>query len=44
MAGLLVGVLLGLGLFCIWWSFWPREQAMSPPHPRPGCACDSRTT
>ena len=22
---LLPGVLLGAGLFCVWWSFWPRE-------------------
>ncbi len=25
MAGIGVGALLGAGLFCIWWSFWPRE-------------------
>jgi tight adherence protein B len=24
MAGVLVGLLLGGGLFCVWWSFWPR--------------------
>lgn len=28
MSGAVVGLLLGLGLACIWWSFWPRpEQA-----------------
>jgi tight adherence protein B len=26
MAGVLIGLLLGGGLFCVWWSFWP-----SPP-------------
>ncbi|GAB3112354.1 type II secretion system F family protein [Janibacter alkaliphilus] len=25
MSGVLAGLLLGLGLFCIWWSTWPRE-------------------
>jgi tight adherence protein B len=29
--GVVVGLLLGLGLFCIWWSSW----APSPPRPRP---------
>jgi tight adherence protein B len=24
-AGIGVGALLGAGVFCIWWSFWPRE-------------------
>ena len=27
MAGLAVGLLLGAGLFCIWWSCWPRSAA-----------------
>jgi tight adherence protein B len=27
--GALAGLLLGAGLFCVWWSFWP------PPPPRP---------
>ncbi len=27
MRGLAVGLMLGLGLFCIWWSTWPRESA-----------------
>jgi tight adherence protein B len=25
MAGIGVGALLGAGVFCIWWSFWPKE-------------------
>ncbi len=25
MRPLLIGLLLGIGLFCIWWSFWPVE-------------------
>jgi tight adherence protein B len=25
--GPLLGLLLGAGLFCVWWSFWPREPA-----------------
>lgn len=25
MSGVVVGLLFGLGLFCIWWSTWPRE-------------------
>lgn len=25
MIGLVLGLLFGTGLFCIWWSFWPRE-------------------
>ncbi|GAA1169929.1 type II secretion system F family protein [Ornithinimicrobium humiphilum] len=31
MAGAAWGLLLGLGLACIWWSWWPREAA--PPRP-----------
>jgi len=27
MRPLLIGLLLGIGLFCIWWSFWPVEPA-----------------
>ncbi len=27
MSGALVGLLLGAGLFCIWWSFWPSPPA-----------------
>lgn len=26
MTGVLVGALLGAGVFLIWWSFWPREE------------------
>jgi tight adherence protein B len=26
-AGVGVGLVLGVGLFCIWWSFWPRQAA-----------------
>ena len=29
MAGLAVGLLLGSGLFCIWWSCWPRDVVAS---------------
>jgi tight adherence protein B len=25
--GLALGLVLGIGLFCIWWSFWPRREA-----------------
>lgn len=25
MTGIAVGALFGAGLFCVWWSFWPRE-------------------
>lgn len=27
MTGVLVGALLGVGLFLIWWSLWPRDEA-----------------
>jgi len=27
MRAILIGLLFGLGLFCIWWSFWPVEAA-----------------
>ena len=31
MRGVIVGLLVGIGLFCIWWSFWPREEhALEP--------------
>ncbi|KNX37699.1 type II secretion system F family protein [Luteipulveratus halotolerans] len=26
MSGALVGLILGLGLFCVWWSCWPRTE------------------
>jgi tight adherence protein B len=32
MTGVALGLVLGIGLFCIWWSFWPRQQ--SPIAPR----------
>ena len=32
MIGVGVGLVLGAGLFCIWWSFWPRPE--SPVAPR----------
>lgn len=30
MKGLGVGLLLGIGLFCIWWACWPREPSAAP--------------
>ena len=27
MRGVGVGLLIGIGLFCIWWSFWPRDES-----------------
>ena len=27
MTPVLVGLLLGVGLFCVWWSFWPVEES-----------------
>ena len=35
MRAVAVGLLLGIGLFCIWWSFWPRDERRSEPQ-RPG--------
>jgi tight adherence protein B len=32
--GVGVGLVLGVGLFCIWWSFWPRDLASSSAGPR----------
>jgi tight adherence protein B len=29
--GLALGLVLGIGLFCIWWSFWPRQEASAVP-------------
>jgi len=26
-----VGLVLGIGLFCIWWSFWPRQEPSDAP-------------
>jgi tight adherence protein B len=28
--GALLGLVLGTGLACIWWSFWPREEPIRP--------------
>ena len=33
MAGLVTGLLLGAGLFCIWWSLWPSEPTRPPRRP-----------
>lgn len=30
MIGVGLGLVLGIGLFCIWWSFWPRAQSAGP--------------
>ena len=35
MTGLALGLVLGIGLFCIWWSFWPRQET-SAVRPRAG--------
>lgn len=32
MVGLGVGLVLGVGLFCVWWSFWPRQESPATPH------------
>jgi len=29
--GVGVGLVLGIGLFCIWWSFWPRQESSGVP-------------
>jgi tight adherence protein B len=29
--GVGLGLVLGIGLFCIWWSFWPRQQRSGAP-------------
>jgi tight adherence protein B len=36
--GVVVGLLLGAGVWCLWWSWWER-----PPGPRPGAARAART-
>ena len=33
MIGLGVGLVLGIGLFCIWWSCWPRDEPCASPAP-----------
>ncbi len=35
MTPVLVGLLVGVGLFCVWWSFWPVEESL-PSGRRPG--------
>ena len=35
MRAVAVGLLIGIGLFCIWWSFWPRDERRSGSQ-RPG--------
>jgi tight adherence protein B len=35
MRAVAVGLLLGIGLFCVWWSFWPRQERPADPR-RPG--------
>jgi tight adherence protein B len=30
MTGVLDGLLLGAGMFCIWWSFWPTQPSSRP--------------
>jgi tight adherence protein B len=29
--GVGVGLILGTGVFCIWWSFWPRQESTTGP-------------
>ncbi len=36
MTGLLIGLLLGLGLFCLWWSWWPVQPRRITPNVRVG--------
>ena len=31
MIGVGVGLVLGVGIFCIWWSFWPRQEPSAAP-------------
>lgn len=35
MSGAGLGLLLGIGLACIWWSFWPREERVRVRRPGP---------
>ena len=32
MVGVGVGLVLGIGLFCVWWSFWPRQESPAALH------------
>ncbi|MDQ2756851.1 MAG: type II secretion system F family protein [Actinomycetota bacterium] len=36
MSGLAIGLLLGVGLFCIWWSCWPPDPGPARVRSRPG--------
>ncbi len=40
MSPLAVGIVFGLGVFCIYWSFWPRQER--PPRSRGGFMADLR--
>lgn len=31
MTGVALGLAFGIGLFCVWWSFWPREPRTARP-------------
>lgn len=31
MRALLIGLMLGVGLFCVWWSLWSAEQVEARP-------------
>ena len=35
MVAVLIGLLVGTGLFCVWWAFWPAEEPSAAPR-RPG--------
>jgi len=35
MVAVIIGLLVGTGLFCVWWSFWPVDPPSTAPH-RPG--------
>lgn len=35
MTGVLVGLVFGIGVFCIWWSTWPRPEAEPERGPNP---------
>ncbi|MBE3075536.1 MAG: type II secretion system F family protein [Actinobacteria bacterium] len=34
MTGVGIGLVLGIGFFCIWWSFWPRDEPSASSGPR----------
>ncbi|MEO7752590.1 MAG: type II secretion system F family protein [Terracoccus sp.] len=42
MSPLVVGLLLGAGVFCIYWSFWPQVPAADRSKRRPGIMLDLR--